>query len=391
MIPQILLFLKNPKSWTLILFILILLLVGLFFYQRNRTQIFKNKYEDQVKETARVTNNYLASQDTIKTYKNKNGDMTSQIGAYEVTAKEWQDKYSKLFSLYLKEQNKDPKIVVQYKYILKDTITSPTLVSDTAITYGGDTIKYKGDNWTLIRGRIPYSLNCYVKKNSVTQYAYDQAKVYAYDLQQRGLKEAVVVAFKNNKAIAISDAVKDTNVIFKIQIKQSNTDIIDDLSKVVDKSYIDVDYSNKVYTYTAGVFIPNTKVDLTKSSFLQKLTTGSNELVFESAAEILTGLYKDKTTGRLMIDVTTSNPNIKFTKIVGAEILNAQNTKKMERSMRKQFGIGLNIGVGAMLTPSNSTWVMKYGPEISIGLNWTPRWAQFGASKSLDNSLLGGE
>jgi len=44
-----------------------------------------------------------------------------------------------------------------------------------------------------------------------------------------------------------------------------------------------------------------------------------------------------------------------------------------------------------MLTPSNSTWVMKYGPEISIGLNWTPRWAQFGASKSLDNSLLGGE
>ena len=372
----------------MILFILFLLLIGLFFYQVNRTAHFKNLYEDQVKETTRISNNYLASQDTIRTYKDKNGSMVSEISGYQITSKELDTKYKSLFNLYLKEKNKTPKVIIEYKYIMKDTLNSKTNVSDSLITYGGDTIKYAGNNWTLISGKIPYQLSCNIKKSSVTQYAYDRAKVYSYDLRERGLSESKVVAYKNNNLISITDALKDSASIFRVMIKQSQTDVTDDISKVIDKDLVDkyYDNSNKMYTFVTGVFIPNSSIDIKNSEFKPKLFTGMNQTYLQSAVEINTGLYKDKD-GRLMIDIKTKHPNISFTSITGAEILNAENTKKLERQVRKQFGFGMNIGIGAMLAPDNSAWVMKYGPQISIGLNWTPRWAQFGASKKL--STLG--
>ena len=157
------------------------------------------------------------------------------------------------------------------------------------------------------------------------------------------------------------------------------------------EDYIDLKLDQGLWRYYTGIFIPNkdTEAVLENKDILTypKLWTGNNNLVVKDAMTLYTGLYKDTKTGKIMIQVKTDHPNVTFIDIRGAEILSEENSKKAERSMRKPFGIGFNLGVGGMLTPDNNSWAIKYGPVISVGLNWSPRFLQFGPSKQLKDVI----
>ena len=382
-------FFKSPKNWAIILFVIILLLVGLFFWQKSRTDHFKNMYETELQEKIRIKNNYEASQDIIRTYIDKNGALTSEILAFQFKIDELDSLNQKYFSLYIKEKNKEPKVIIQTEYVVVNTIKAKTEVTDSTITYYDSTV-YNEGNWTIVQGKIPYTLSTHIKKGSTTEYAYNNAILYAYNLQTRGMKNAKVVAYSKDSIIPMGEVPQDTNAFFRVYLTENEKDIRKEIATTIgiEKDLIDITYDKGIYTFYAGIFIPNKDVEpiLNPGDILlfPKLWTGYNELKTQDVMTLMTSIYKDKKTNKLMIQVKTNHPGVTFTNIRGADILSTD--KKVSRGVRKEFGIGVNIGIGAMLTPVSDSWTLKYGPQISIGLNWTPRWAQFGpSSKTLFN------
>jgi hypothetical protein len=384
-------FLKNPKNRTIILFIFIAALIALFFWQRSRTEHFKFKYETEVFENKRKDNNIAALNATIKTYKDKNGNLTGEILGFQLKVDELDGLYKKYFSLYQKEKGKEIKTIIQTVYVVKNNFNTPTITSDSTIIYN-DSINYGGNNWTIIEGKIPYSISQHIKKGENFNYAFNSAVLYCYSMQLRGMKDAKVTSFNNNgKEINIDS--KDTSSMFRVFLmssispdEKSNISYLTGLSE----DYIDLKLNQGLWYYYTGMFIPNKDQNIVEDKELltySKLYTGNNNLVVKDAMTLYTGLYKDTKTGKIMIQVKTDHPNVTFIDIRGAEILSEDNNRKESRSMRKPFGIGLNLGIGGMLTPVNNNWTIKYGPVISVGLNWSPRFLQFGPSKKLTDII----
>jgi hypothetical protein len=390
-------FFKNPKSWIVILFVFIALLIAYALWQRSRAEDYKLKYEAQLLENKRIENNNLASLDTIRTYKDKNGNLTGEILAFRLKVGELDSLYSKYFSLYLKEKNKEPKTVIQVEYVIVQNIKAPTVVTDSSIIYK-DSIAYgKNGNYTKIEGKIPYTISQHIKKDKTFEYGYNNAVLYCYNLQTRGFKDAQVVAFTNKKAIKntiipISEAVKDSTSFFRVFLKETTYDAKDEIAYMsgIDKEFIDDKTENGIHKYYTGIFIPKQNiepfVELKELLTYPKLWTGLNSLDIKETATLMTSIYKNKETGKLLIQVKSDHPGITFSNIRGAEILS--DDKTVSRGVRKEFGVGVHLGIGGMLTPNSDAWAIKFGPVISVGLNWTPRFLQFGPSSSaLDEKL----
>ena len=89
---------------------------------------------------------------------------------------------------------------------------------------------------------------------------------------------------------------------------------------------------------------------------------------------LMTGISTDNKTKKPIIWVQTKYPGITFSDIIGAEILQDEQSKKAVRKLRKEFGIGINIGYGVVL--QNNQY--HTGPVISVGLSYTPKFLQFG-------------
>lgn len=381
-------FFKNPISRYIMLFLVIGGLIALFLYQRERAQHFKFKYESEVTENKRLKDNADALNATIKSYIDKNGNLTSEINAFQLKIEELDGLYKKYFSLYTKEKNKTPKTIIQTEYVVTSNFNTATVVTDSTITYK-DSIPYKGNNWTIIEGKIPYTISQHLKKGENFNYAFDNAVLYCYDLQTRGMNDAKVVAFTNGgKEVDIS--AKDTTMFFRIFLMSSvSSEEKDNIAYKtgLDQKNIDMRVDNGVYYYYTGIFVPNKDKEVLVNAkdllTYPKLWTGNNQLKVVDGMTLYTGLYKDEKTGKLMIQVKTDHPGVVFNEIRGADILS--NDKKVSRAVRKEFGIGLNLGVGGMLTPVDNEWDIKFGPVISLGLNWTPRFLQFGPSKDIEN------
>lgn len=388
--------LLDPKNRTLILFVFIAIVIGLFFWQRSRTQHFKFKYEEEVKENERITNNYLASVDTLKQYKGKNGELIGEISAYKITEDEMKTKYANLFNLYTIEKNKPPKFIVETRWKVVENINDiPTeIIGDSLITFR-DSTNFGNGNWRIIEAEIPYKFEYRLKKDSANLYEFQKALVYAFDLQQRGVTNASVVAYKNGQPITYLESQTSDSIIYRIQIYESNIEL--SVEQIADKFNIDRDYIDKVYennkfVYLTGSFIPKSNIEaiLDKEELLtySELMTGKATSKLKLGMSVATALVTDKETGKLKIQVVTKYPGVTFEEITGAEIMQSiKENKKAARQLRQEFGVGLNLGVGGMLVPDGNSWTMKFGPVISVGLNWTPRWAQFGPRQNGKNSL----
>lgn len=85
------------------------------------------------------------------------------------------------------------------------------------------------------------------------------------------------------------------------------------------------------------------------------------------------GLFQDTETRKVMIKADSDYPGIEFTSIEGASILDDPKNKKVLRSLRKSFGLGVNIGYGIGFNGSNIT----SGPYIGLGVSYQPKFLQW--------------
>jgi len=386
----------DPHNRTLLIFIFIAILVGLFFYQRSRTQKFKYQYQEQVKETNRITNNWKVNHDSLIQMTDINGVLTGNIQGYELTVEELKNGYDSLFTLFTIEKNKPPKVITEIKWKLAESISQiPTNVQgDTLITFS-DTLIHDKDNWRIVDVKVPYTFIYRLKPDSSNGFAFTQALRYSFNLKQKGIEDAFIVIYENGKRVTYLEAQNLDSLIYRIQIYSSNIEF--SKKQIIDKFKIEGEYIYKSYEddqfkYMIGSFIPKPNnesiIPLNDLFTYAQLITHPATTQIRMGMSLGTALYKDAETGEIKIEVKTPYPGITFKDIKGAEIMSTlRSNKKIVRSFRKEWGIGFNLGLGIIPVAENSEFKMKFGPILSIGINYTPRWLQFGPNQEGKNTI----
>ena len=156
-------FITDPKNTRMILLGVAVVFLLLFLNQCNRTQHFKDQVELEKQETQRVTNNYEASQDTIRQYKVDEDTWRTEKQGYLLKYDELEDKYADLLGDFELEKNKPPKTLIVTEYVIRDSIRNvPVLVNvdslgNKSLTFA-DTTYHDTINYRMLSGRIPYDL-----------------------------------------------------------------------------------------------------------------------------------------------------------------------------------------------------------------------------------------
>lgn len=120
-------------------------------------------------------------------------------------------------------------------------------------------------------------------------------------------------------------------------------------------------------------------VNLTKDSkdtlnYLASVDPGITSISIEQSVDIVTALYQDPKSKRLMTRVTTDFPNLTFGEINSFEIADNPETRKALKSARKEFGLGFHVGYGL----STSVAGLSPGIYLGVGLHYSPKFLQFG-------------
>ena len=114
----------------------------------------------------------------------------------------------------------------------------------------------------------------------------------------------------------------------------------------------------------------SSEVKLVDISYFSKPYAGFAEFELQQEMAFITGLSIDKKTKRPVVWVETKYPGVKISKLVGADILSDEESKKAAKSLRREWAIGMSIGYS--IGPD-----LKTGPYLGIGINYSPRWLQF--------------
>lgn len=88
------------------------------------------------------------------------------------------------------------------------------------------------------------------------------------------------------------------------------------------------------------------------------------------------GLFQDKKTRKISIVADTDYPGVTFTTLEGASIMDDPKNKKILRSMRKTWGLGVNLGYGVLVNTSSGS--ISTGPYLGLGLSYNPKFLQWG-------------
>lgn len=109
-----------------------------------------------------------------------------------------------------------------------------------------------------------------------------------------------------------------------------------------------------------------------QSKVLPLLVTGNAQIKMEQTISIVTGLYRDPKSKRLMTRVSTDYPGITFTDINAFQIQDTPEMRKTMRSERKNFGLGINTGFGYVVGKNG----VSPGAYIGIGFHFSPKFLQ---------------
>ena len=120
----------------------------------------------------------------------------------------------------------------------------------------------------------------------------------------------------------------------------------------------------------------STQVDIDKSGLYTQINPGAGNFVLEQGIRLKVGLFEDKKTHKVSIAATTSYPGITFTQLDGADIMDDGPSRKATRNFRKTWGIGLTLGYGAGVNLKTSQ--VFFGPQVGVGLTYTPKFLQWG-------------
>jgi hypothetical protein len=193
----------------------ILLLIILLMYQCNRTDKIKAinvALEDKVE---RVESNFLAGQDTIEVYKNKNDFYVSEIRAYEYTATELEEEGNEMFEKYnnaLGEISKLKKVnqllSTQINIVEVDTVYA--FIENDSILYFNDSTDYGDGNWRKWDSKISLFREGDILKGALNDFKYEQSiKLYSSIEDIDGIKKINIatkypgLTFKDIEGISI--------------------------------------------------------------------------------------------------------------------------------------------------------------------------------------------
>jgi hypothetical protein len=110
------------------------------------------------------------------------------------------------------------------------------------------------------------------------------------------------------------------------------------------------------------------------ANYLATVSPETTNISIEQSIDIVTAIYQDPKSKRLMTRVTTDYPNLTFSDINSFEIVDNPETRKALKSARKEFGLGLQVGYGL----STSSAGLTPGVYVGFGLHYSPKFLQFG-------------
>jgi|688.fasta_scaffold120842_2 hypothetical protein len=112
--------------------------------------------------------------------------------------------------------------------------------------------------------------------------------------------------------------------------------------------------------------------DTTK--YVASVIPGGTTLTIEQNIDIVTALYQDPKSKRIMTRVSTTYPNLTFSDVNSFDITDNPETRKALKAARKEFGLGVNVGYGLLGTSTSLT----PGFYIGLGVHYSPKFLQFG-------------
>lgn len=185
-LKNILAFITDPKNTRMLLLGGIVVLFVLLLRQCEATDKAKS-------EVSRVENNWKASLDTIRNYKDANGNSVAEIRALKLTIDEVKD------SLKL-EKGKDPVTVIEYRTKIVEKIEEvpvtrvDTIIGDfnSALTFGTNQIW--GKSTRSIEGSIPFII-------SGDSIRYGNANI---DLEQNIWLSAAITQDRKSKEVFVN-------------------------------------------------------------------------------------------------------------------------------------------------------------------------------------------
>ena len=102
------------------------------------------------------------------------------------------------------------------------------------------------------------------------------------------------------------------------------------------------------------------------------LLPGSAQVEIEQKISIVSGIYRDPKSKRLMTRVSTDYPGITFSDINSFEITDTPENRKALMGERRRFGLGVNAGFGYVVGAGG----ISPGAYVGIGLHFSPRFLQ---------------
>lgn len=122
--------------------------------------------------------------------------------------------------------------------------------------------------------------------------------------------------------------------------------------------------------YTLDIIKSPEKEDLV----FAKLNPGVAELDIKQNIDLVTGIYRDPKTKRLMTRVSTEYPGITFSDVNSFSIIDTKENRDALKGERKPFGLGINLGLGIA---GNQNGIYP-GIYMGVGIHYSPRFLQFG-------------
>lgn len=198
------------------------------------------------------------------------------------------------------------------------------------------------------------------------------AQKLAYEFDINSLTEDNRKAITDyQKALNLNKDIKNINSLLRTEIKIKDS-IINSKGTVItltdSTSTIKFNDDKNWDKYNWRRF--NATLDVLRNKETNNLTVTSSRFDFEQGIELKAAILNEN--GVNSLKITTPYPGIEFTNIENINLVNDKLNQKNEK--KAGFSIGIGAGYGINLTPNS---VITVGPQIGIGLYWSPKWLRF--------------
>lgn len=198
------------------------------------------------------------------------------------------------------------------------------------------------------------------------------AQKLAYEFDINSLTDSNKKAITDyQRALNLTKDIKNINSLLRTEIRVKDS-IINSKGTVItltdSTSTIKFDDVKNWDKYNWRRF--NGTLDVLRNKKTNSLSVTSSRFDFEQGIELKAAILNEN--GVNSLKITTPYPGIEFTNIENINLVNDKLNQKNEK--KAGFSIGIGAGYGINLTPNS---VITVGPQIGIGLYWSPKWLRF--------------